>query len=165
MSPLIALAAQFADTPGTVLLHSGGDRDSATHSFLFLFPHNTLTVNLLLLTVREVDRIHKSENQDDIDIGLVDEVNLVHGTDDKVDLFHGLNDDIGLVVGTNDEVDLAIGSNNEGNIVQLLSGPMTRLTLQLRLRNIDVYSQPTTPAPYTVMECGVRSRFRIVSLS
>ena len=88
-------------------------------------------VNLLLLAMREFDRIHRSENQDDIDIGLVDEVDLVHGTDDEVDLFHGLDNDVSLVIGTDEEVDLAIGSNDEGDFVQSSSGPTRRSTLSL----------------------------------
>ncbi len=45
-------------------------------------------------------------------------------------------------------------------------GPvLTRLTFKPRLRNIDVYSQPTTPAPKIVIDCGIESIRRIVSLS
>ena len=69
----------------------------------------------------------RSDNKNDIDVGLVDEVDLVHGPDVGVDLLlHGPDNDVDIVVGPDDEVDLLIGSDDEGDVVRSSSGPWTR---------------------------------------
>lgn len=42
---LVRLAAAYADEPGTCLLHSGGQRDSAQRSYLGLFPSDTIRLS------------------------------------------------------------------------------------------------------------------------
>lgn len=41
---LLRLASFFSSAPGTCLLYSGGAFDSSTASYLFLFPHKTVTI-------------------------------------------------------------------------------------------------------------------------
>jgi para-aminobenzoate synthetase component 1 len=42
---LLRIVSLFAEVPGTCLLYSGGNLDSAHYSFLYLFPYNTCVVH------------------------------------------------------------------------------------------------------------------------
>lgn len=44
LAQILQMANHFADYPGTCLLYSGGERDSAQRSYLGLFPFETLTL-------------------------------------------------------------------------------------------------------------------------
>lgn len=60
---LIAVAHYFADWSGTCLLYSGGNLDSAQHSFLGLFPFETATVYDQQLII---DRQHSQQILNDV---------------------------------------------------------------------------------------------------
>lgn len=50
---LLALAQSFADRQGTCLLYSGGNLDSATTSYLALFPYETISIQANKLVYRK----------------------------------------------------------------------------------------------------------------